>query len=183
MPLLPGLLKNTNNVKHIQTFESFEKLNEITFTDNKKVQDLLQKLKSKIKNTGVYTQVADFIRMDVIDVYSTYDNLIDHMRLAFPQFFGKGKEYSSVLEALLVEEEFLDVNEATQFQYSFSDDGLKFMDVLRSIDKDPDWSDDMTFTPDYFTEMNRTLGTKQAEALINALMKAGFVIQNKAENK
>lgn len=76
-----------------------------------------------------------------------------------------------------------EVNEAVDTQYSFSDEGLKFMGVLRSIDKDPDWSDDMTFTPEYFTEMNRTLGANQAESLIKALMKAGFVIKSKAENK
>jgi hypothetical protein len=71
------------------------------------------------------------------------------------------------------------VNEATDFQYSFSDEGLKFMDVIRSMDKDPDWSDSMTFTPDYFTEMNRTLGARQAENLINALLKAGLVLKSK----
>ena len=73
-----------------------------------------------------------------------------------------------------------EVNEAVDTQYSFSDEGLEFMDVLRSIDKDPDWSDDMTFTPEYFTEMNRTLGAKQAEALVNVLVKAGLVIKSKA---
>lgn len=71
------------------------------------------------------------------------------------------------------------VNEATEWQYSFSDEGLKFLDVLRSIDKDPDWSDDMTFAPDYFTEMNRTLGSKQAENLVNMLLKAGLVTKSK----
>lgn len=72
------------------------------------------------------------------------------------------------------------VNEATEFQYQFSDDCLKFMDVVRSLDKDPDWSDDMTFTPEYFTEMNRTLGAKQAENLVNTLVKAGLIIKSKA---
>jgi hypothetical protein len=72
------------------------------------------------------------------------------------------------------------VNEASDWQYQFSDEGLKFMDALRSIDKDPDWSDDMTFTPEYFTEMNRTLGAKQAENLVAMLVKAGLVLKSKA---
>lgn len=72
-----------------------------------------------------------------------------------------------------------EVNEAVDTQYSFSDEGLKFIDVIRSMDKDPDWSDDMTFTPEYFTEMNRTLGAKQAEALVNMLLKAGIVFKAK----
>ena len=72
------------------------------------------------------------------------------------------------------------VNEATEWQYQFSDDCLKSMDVIRSIDKDPDWSDGMTFTPEYFTEMNRTLGAKQAENLVNTLVKAGLVLKSKA---
>ena len=72
------------------------------------------------------------------------------------------------------------VNEATEFQYQFSDDCLKFMDVIRSLDKDPDWSDSMTFTPEYFTEMNRTLGAKQAENLVAMLVKAGLVLKSKA---
>jgi hypothetical protein len=71
------------------------------------------------------------------------------------------------------------VNEATEWQYNFSDEGLKFLDVIRSIDKDPDWSDDMTFTAEYFTEMNRTLGVKQAQQLIDMLLKAGLVLKSK----
>ena len=71
------------------------------------------------------------------------------------------------------------VNEATEFQYNFSDEGLKFLDVIRSIDKDPEWSDSMTFTAEYFTEMNRTLGVKQAQQLIDMLLKAGLVLKSK----
>ena len=71
------------------------------------------------------------------------------------------------------------IKEAAEFQYSFSDEGLKFLDVLRAIDKDPEWSDGMTFTSEYFTEMNRTLGARQAENLVNTLLKAGLVTRSK----
>jgi hypothetical protein len=88
-------------MKHTLSFKQFvneeTSINEITFTENKKVQNLLQKLKSSIKNTRIYDEITDAIKMDIIDVYATYDSIVKAIQIRFPNLFGKGKEYERIL--------------------------------------------------------------------------------------
>jgi hypothetical protein len=103
-------------MKHIQTFENFSQVNEITFAENKKVQNLLQKLKDKIKNTRVYDEIADFVKMDILDVYTTYDSIVNHLKQNFPKFFGKGKEYEMALAECVEIAKANEINEATKIE-------------------------------------------------------------------
>jgi hypothetical protein len=92
-------------MKYIQTFESFSQVNEITRNDDTKIKSLLVKLKDKIKDSQIFSKVKDFISMEILDAYATYDDIINHLQLQFPQIFGKGKQYATVLEEWMAEAE------------------------------------------------------------------------------
>lgn len=88
-------------MKHVKLYEEF--LNEITYKEKSKVDTLLSKLKEKIKDSRLLNQIADFIKMEVVDPYNDFARIGDHLRSNFPQIFGKGKELEMALESWVAE--------------------------------------------------------------------------------
>jgi len=72
-------------MKYLKTFESFNTINEMTKVDRSKVNLLLSTIGNTDKYNEIYKKVDEFIYMNVIDPYCTYDRLIQDLQIKFPK--------------------------------------------------------------------------------------------------
>jgi len=87
-------------MKHIHTFESFlneqlneesrnsaneSELNELLKVDMAKVEDFVDKLLSKIKNSKLASEIRKFAAMQKIDPSSNFVEIIDNIKWKFGQ--------------------------------------------------------------------------------------------------
>jgi len=92
-------------MKNLKTFSEFvneSSLNELTHADNNKIKDLLKKLKDKIKNTQLYNDIEDFVRMDILDLHASLDSIKSHILINFPAA-ARDREIKLALESALTE--------------------------------------------------------------------------------